>query len=64
MDVWFPWLVLFCGAWLRVSLLFPQVRERMDHLNPIPGAVKRCEVASTVFLIGGALWGMQHLWLG
>lgn len=61
MDAYFPWILLASGAYLKLALLMPNVRQKLDTAHPIPGSVSRMNKAAMLFLIVGALWGAQDL---
>ena len=61
MDTWFPYIVLFCGIFLQLSLQVPGAAEKIARLHPVPGSFQRMDATSWIFIIVGSLWGIQGL---
>ena len=51
------------GAYLKIALLFPEVQAKFAKVHPFPNSVRRVNRVAILFLIVGALWGLQDLLL-
>jgi hypothetical protein len=61
MDHYFPWILLATGAYLKIVMLVPELREKFAAVHPLPNSIRRVNRAAVLFLIVGALWGLQDL---
>ncbi len=61
MDHYFPWILLASGAYLKITMLIPELRAKFAEFHPFPNSVRRVNRVAVLFLIVGGLWGLQEL---